>query len=179
MTDGSGTNRRRFLRFATNVLLLAIGLLLAIPAMAYFLAPLWARREGEGAEAGFVDAGPLADLAAGEWRLVALEVRRQDGWKQSRVNHAAWVRRSGKGNRDITVLSPICPHLGCPIDLLRAKKQFNCPCHGGLFDNNGRHIGGPPPRSMDPLAFEVRAGRLWVRWQDFKIGVAERIPVST
>jgi hypothetical protein len=29
---------------------------------------------------------------------------------------------------------------------------------------------------MDPLEYEVRAGRLWVRWQDFKIGVAERIP---
>jgi hypothetical protein len=31
---------------------------------------------------------------------------------------------------------------------------------------------------MDPLEFEVRAGRLWVRWQDFKIGVAEHVPVS-
>jgi hypothetical protein len=31
---------------------------------------------------------------------------------------------------------------------------------------------------MDPLEFEVRQGRLWVRWQDFKIGVPERIAVS-
>jgi hypothetical protein len=31
---------------------------------------------------------------------------------------------------------------------------------------------------MDPLPFEVRAGRLRVRWQDFKIGVSERIPVN-
>jgi len=23
---------------------------------------------------------------------------------------------------------------------------------------------------MDPLDFEVRDGRLWVRWQDFQIG---------
>jgi hypothetical protein len=31
---------------------------------------------------------------------------------------------------------------------------------------------------MDPLEYEVRAGRLWVRWEEFKIGVGERIPVS-
>jgi hypothetical protein len=30
---------------------------------------------------------------------------------------------------------------------------------------------------MDPLAFQVRNGRLLVRWEDFKIGVEERIPV--
>jgi hypothetical protein len=31
---------------------------------------------------------------------------------------------------------------------------------------------------MDALKYQVRAGRLWVQWQDFKIGVAESIPVS-
>jgi hypothetical protein len=43
----------------------------------------------------------------------------------------------------------------------------------------GRRTGGPPPRSMDLLPFEVRSGRLWVRWQDFKPGVADRVPVTT
>jgi hypothetical protein len=31
---------------------------------------------------------------------------------------------------------------------------------------------------MDALDYEVRADRLWVRWQDFKIGVADRVPVT-
>jgi hypothetical protein len=31
---------------------------------------------------------------------------------------------------------------------------------------------------MDPLEHEIRAERLWVRWQDFKIGVPERVPVE-
>jgi hypothetical protein len=31
---------------------------------------------------------------------------------------------------------------------------------------------------MDPLEFEVRDGRLWVRWQDFRIGVAQHVPVE-
>jgi menaquinol-cytochrome c reductase iron-sulfur subunit len=178
MASSPDPKRRRFLSFCTDLLLLALGLLVAIPAVAYFLAPLWARR-GTDQEGGFVDAGPLADLPAGQWRLVTLEVRHRDGWKQSLVRHAVWVRRTGQTDAEVTVLSPICPHLGCPIDFVRAKGQFNCPCHGGTFDGAGRRTGGPPPRSMDPLEHQVRAGRLWVRWQDFKIGVAERIPVTT
>jgi hypothetical protein len=31
---------------------------------------------------------------------------------------------------------------------------------------------------MDPLEFQVRAGRLWVRWLEFRIGVADRVPVQ-
>jgi hypothetical protein len=31
---------------------------------------------------------------------------------------------------------------------------------------------------MDPLEFAVRAGRLFVRWQDFKLGVTGRVPVN-
>lgn len=33
-------------------------------------------------------------------------------------------------------------------------------------------MSGPPPRGMDALDWEVRGDRLFVRWQDFKIGVA-------
>jgi hypothetical protein len=31
---------------------------------------------------------------------------------------------------------------------------------------------------MDSLNKEVRSGRLWVRWQDFKIGVKDSIAVN-
>ena len=77
----------------------------------------------------------------------------------------------------IEVLAPICPHLGCPINWHPDQHRFVCPCHGGIFTSEGERVGGPVPRSMDALAFEIRQGRLWVRWQDFKIGVAERVPV--
>jgi hypothetical protein len=31
---------------------------------------------------------------------------------------------------------------------------------------------------MDGLDFQIRDGHLWVRWQDFRIGVHERIAVQ-
>ncbi len=174
----TGPHRRGFLGYCTAFLTAALGLLVAVPAVGYVCAPLRRGRKGEG-EAGFVDVGPVAELPAGRWSLRPLEMVRQDGWKESRVRRSVWVYREGVGDRVTRVLSPLCPHLGCPINWQTDRRQFSCPCHGGTFADDGSRLAGPPPRSMDPLAFEVRAGRLWVRWQDFRIGVAERAPVST
>lgn len=172
----TGTTRRRFLDFFTGLLLAVLGLIVAIPAVGYFLAPL--RRKTGAAGASFQDVGPVADIPLGEWRLVTLEMTHDDGWKKMRFRHAIWVRRQAEGDQGITVLSSICPHLGCPVNWHPDETRFFCPCHGGIFDVNGQHTGGPPPRAMDSLEFEVRAGRLLVRWQDFKIGVAEHVPVN-
>jgi Rieske Fe-S protein len=155
-----------------------IGFLVAIPTLGYFCAPLLRKRGDEGSTAAFLDAGPVSDIPVGEWHLFSLVMVHEDGWKKTRVKHGVWVRRQEEGGQTITVLSTICPHLGCPINWHPDRSEFNCPCHGGIFDADGQHTGGPPPRSMDPLDFEVRAGRLWVRWQDFKIGVTDRIPVN-
>ena len=174
----SGTNRRRFLGFFTNLLMAIIGLAVAIPAVAYFVGPLRRKTGVQGAGPTFQDVGPLTDIPVGQWRLLSVEMVHEDGWKKTRVKHAAWVWRQDKGEQGIKVLSSICPHLGCPVNWHPDQSQFFCPCHGGIFNPNGEHTGGPPPRAMDPLEFEIRAGRLWVRWQDFKIGVAERISVS-
>jgi menaquinol-cytochrome c reductase iron-sulfur subunit len=169
-------NRRWFLSILTSLLMVVIGFLVAIPAVGYFFAPL--RRKSGLAEGAFHDVGPLADIRIGQWRLLSLEFVQEDGWRKTRVRHAIWASRRGAGEQEITIFSSICPHLGCPVNWLVDQSQFNCPCHGGIFDADGRHTGGPPPRGMDPLEYEVRAGRLWVRWQEFKIGVAERVAVN-
>ncbi|HLW64254.1 MAG TPA: ubiquinol-cytochrome c reductase iron-sulfur subunit [Gemmataceae bacterium] len=169
------SGRRRFLSFLTSLLMGFLALLVAGPAVAYFWAPLRRKASGQG---DFYDVGPITDLAIGEWRLLSIDLVQADGWKTTRVRHSIWVRRESESATTIQVLSSICPHLGCPINWNPEQSQFICPCHGGIFDAKGERTAGPPPRAMDPLEYEVRAGRLWVRWQDFKIGVTERVPVS-
>jgi menaquinol-cytochrome c reductase iron-sulfur subunit len=170
-------SRRSFLGCLTSLLLGLLAVLLAAPAVAYFLSPL-RRKDAEGAGPAYLDAGPLADYPVGQWRLAALEQVHQDGWRKSRASRPVWVRREAQGQPGVTVLSALCPHLGCPINFLADRTQFECRCHGGRFDADGRRVSGPPPRGLDPLEVEVRGGRLWVRWQEFKIGVAERVPVT-
>ncbi len=168
--------RRRFLAFGTGGLLATLGGLIAAPAVAFITSPLWKRTSPT--EAGFADAGELETFAIGKWNLLPIEILRQDGWSKENQMRSVWVLRTGKGPRDIKILSPICTHLGCPISQSPDGMQFQCPCHGGTYDHDGTRISGPPPRNMDPLDFEVRAGHLWVRWQDFKIGVPERVAVQ-
>jgi|SRR6516165_11815375 Rieske Fe-S protein len=176
--ENISADRRKFLSYFTTLVLTVIGFLVAIPALSYFWAPLRKKHHAEDSGDGFLDVGSLAEIPVGEWRLRSLEMAREDGWKKTKVRHSFWVRRQGADGKDISILSSICPHLGCPINWHPDHSQFVCPCHGGLFDVTGEQTGGPPPRSMDSLDFEVRQGRLFVRWQDFKIGVATRVPVN-
>jgi menaquinol-cytochrome c reductase iron-sulfur subunit len=176
--SAQGNSRRRFLSFLTAALLALIGLCLAVPALGYICAPLRRKISGDKIEATFLRVGPVADLRAGQWQLLTADVVREDGWEKTRVRRAVWVRRAPGKDGAVIALSPICPHLGCPINWHPEQSQFMCPCHGGIFDASGRVVGGPPPRGMDALECEVRAGDLWVKWQDFKIGVADRVAVD-
>jgi cytochrome b6-f complex iron-sulfur subunit len=45
-------------------------------------------------------------------------------------------------------ISSICTHLGCNV----AHKEgagFACPCHGSLYDGDGRVVQGPAPRALE------------------------------
>ena len=43
-------------------------------------------------------------------------------------------------------ISSICTHLGCNVKHIGSG--FACPCHGSLFDENGRVIQGPAPKPL-------------------------------
>lgn len=171
--------RRSFLALCTDGLLALIGVIIAVPAVAYILAPLRGKRGGAGSSQTFQAIASIDDLPIGEWKLLPLKVAQQDGWERKEVSHSVWVRRNSDAQNGISVLSPICPHLGCHVNWFPGKHEFICPCHGGTYNANGRYISGPPPRSMDPLQFQVHGGELYVWWQEFETGVPEEIPVTT
>jgi glycine/D-amino acid oxidase-like deaminating enzyme/nitrite reductase/ring-hydroxylating ferredoxin subunit len=76
-----------------------------------------------------VDAESLDDVPAGEGRLVVV-----DGKKRA-------VFRSEKG--ELTILSPVCTHLGCDVRWNREASSWDCPCHGSRFGPGGNVINGP------------------------------------
>ncbi len=43
-------------------------------------------------------------------------------------------------------LSAVCTHLGCTVN--RAAKGYHCPCHGSVFDDQGKVKSGPAPRAL-------------------------------
>lgn len=59
----------------------------------------------------------------------------------------------------VLAFSQICTHLGCVV--FWADGEFECPCHEGYFDLNGRPIAGPPERPLGRIETEVRNGVIW------------------
>ncbi|MEK6692759.1 MAG: Rieske 2Fe-2S domain-containing protein [Nitrospirota bacterium] len=43
-------------------------------------------------------------------------------------------------------ISSICTHLGCIVNI--TEWGFQCPCHGSRYNQNGKVIAGPAPRSL-------------------------------
>ena len=72
---------------------------------------------------------------------------------------AVVVRKMGG---DIVALSAVCPHLGCIVQWKKARQEFLCPCHAGLFTADGEVISGPPPKSLSRLPFTVADGAVTI-----------------
>ena len=72
----------------------------------------------------------LADLPEGESAIVTLS-----GTPVIAINRGDSYR----------VFNATCTHLGCMVKWDDKNKRFLCPCHGGIYDENGHVIAGPPP----------------------------------
>ena len=57
-------------------------------------------------------------------------------------------------------MSATCTHLGCQVRWETDKKQFFCPCHGGIFDREGIPRKGPPKEPLHRYRHQVKAGVL-------------------
>jgi len=73
--------------------------------------------------------GSLEDIAPGEGKLLELDGKRRA------------VYRDEKGS--LSILDPVCPHLGCVVAFNTAEKSWDCPCHGSRFDTTGAVMDGP------------------------------------
>lgn len=63
-------------------------------------------------------------------------------------------------NGDIVAISEKCTHLGCRVPFCESSGQFECPCHGSVFNRAGDFIAGPAPRGMDRHPTEIGDGGL-------------------
>ena len=73
-------------------------------------------------------------------------------------------KRDSKRNEDLpyVAISTRCAHLGCPVRYIQASERFVCPCHGGVYDFEGKVDGGPPVRPLDRFYTRVTNGRVEV-----------------
>jgi Rieske Fe-S protein len=91
---------------------------------------------------------------------------------------AVYLRREGD---KVVAFNAICPHAGCFIGFDTRRDCFQCPCHMSSFNLDGsRQMPSPSPRDLDMLVVEedilAKTGEVWVRFQNFYPGTADREP---
>ena len=99
-----------------------------------------------------VVAGEVAPAA--KTRLPASSVS-PSGWCSAQASDGTpiFLRRHSDGK--MTALDARCTHMGCPVHLAPDGNGFQCPCHGGKFDDTGQPIWGPPKRALGSLPVVV------------------------
>lgn len=60
--------------------------------------------------------------------------------------YQVWLVREPEG---FYALSAVCTHLGCQTQW--QESEFQCPCHGSRFNQEGRVLAGPALRALERL----------------------------
>lgn len=55
---------------------------------------------------------------------------------------------------DYTAYSSECTHFGCEVEFRSVEEGYECPCHGSMFDVEGRVLNGPA--KQDLVHFDVQ-----------------------
>ena len=160
--------RRSFFAWVTAGISTFIGISLAVPLIGYIIFPAFRRQEKE-----WVLVGTLNQLPVGEPIDLQYTETLQDGWLDTSSTKGIWAIKHK--DDQVTVFSPICPHLGCGYRWDGADGLFKCPCHGSIYDIDGNVKGGPAPRPLDTLPVKVENGQLFVIYQQYKSGLSKKV----
>lgn len=171
--------RRSFFREAAAILLGFLGLLVPIVSgLMVVLDPL-RRRSGQDRLIRVTTLNSLPD--DGLPRKFPVIASRADAWNKepSVPVGAVYLRRTGPNA--VQAFNVVCPHAGCFVDYLAARKGYICPCHNSTFGLDGKinDPKSPSPRGLDELEVEIRnETEVWVKFQNFLAGHERKIPVA-
>lgn len=151
-------DRRRFLSRVTIGLSGAIAALVGVPIVGYLIAPLFEREQDT-----YVAVGDTSKFPPGTTTLVQFDDPSPLAWAGQTAKTALWVRSVAESS--FQVFNVNCTHLGCPVNWRSQARLFLCPCHGGVYYEDGTVAGGPPPRPLFEREWRVDAGKLMVKTQ--------------
>ena len=134
---------------------LAVGgigaVIVTVPVVGFLLAPFFERRQEVWRSVGKIESFKIGTTTAVEYVDPS-----PLPWAGVTARTAAWLRRE---NADTFIAFSInCTHLGCPVRWLAEADLFMCPCHGGVYYNDGTVAAGPPPAPLPRYQVRVQNG---------------------
>ncbi len=154
--EGETVTRRGFM---TGGALAAGGIATAafgLPALGFALGPLFS----DGTEDPWQDVGPEADFNPESYVSKTMNIQADTGeagkttvylrkLDPKRDKPSPSDTEQGLEPLPYIAISTRCAHLGCPVRYYQDPGRFVCPCHGGIYDFQGKVDGGPPVRPLD------------------------------
>jgi Rieske Fe-S protein len=155
---GESMTRRRAFTVASQAIGGVAAAAVALPAIGFAIAPIFHRGKERWEAVGQVD-----DFTADTYKQVVFTLVPGIG---EAGKTTAYVRRGTKELQEdpnvYIAISSRCAHVGCPVRFVQASGNFICPCHGGVYDFEGKRIGGPPVRPLDRFQTRIRGGKVEV-----------------
>jgi menaquinol-cytochrome c reductase iron-sulfur subunit len=160
--EGETVTRRKFMVGATHATGAIAAMAFTLPALGFALGPVFEAKDVHWEDVGspndftkdqyipkvFTETPGIGDVGKTTVYMRANN-HEIDGSPKDKYDH--WV-----------AISTRCMHLGCPVRYIPASERFVCPCHGGVYDFEGKVAGGPPVRPLDRFYTRLRNGRVQV-----------------
>jgi Rieske Fe-S protein len=161
-------NRRTFSQRILLWITVAAGFLatlaVAIPFVGYLMGPARKNR------IRWVKLGPVNRFPRDQTRLETFDNPLGQSWDGITAHNAVFVRYlglDGNAKDQFLIFAVNCAHLGCPVTWFPQSGLFMCPCHGGVYYENGEHASGPPPRGLFHCVWRVEQGNLEIQAPHF------------
>jgi len=148
--------RRKFLEKVSLALAGLGGAIITLPLVGFIFAPFF--RE---APQIWRTVGKVGDFKVGETTAVEFLDSSPLPWAGVTAKTAAWLRRTAE--QDFIAFAITCSHLGCPVRWQPSSHLFMCPCHGGVYYEDGTVAAGPPPRPLTRYSVRVQDGAVQIQ----------------
>ena len=155
--------RRQLLGKMSVGLGIVCGSAISLPGIGFVVAPLFRKSPLEWRRVGTVE-----DFQVGATVNVVFIDASPLPWAGVTSKTSAWLRRVD--GEEFIAFSVNCAHLGCPVRWLENARLFMCPCHGGVYYEDGRVAAGPPPHPLTRYPVRIRDGQVEIRTDPIPIG---------
>lgn len=145
--------RRTALRWIVSGFALAIAAAISAPALVAGLSPMWRPRPRR-----WVSIGPVSRFEVG--KVAQVVIGRADEALDPAPGESVYVWRAEE--KKIVIFSRACTDLGCAVNHDPGSGFFYCPCHGGIFNQAGQVVAGPPEKPLYRYAIEIVDGEVKV-----------------
>jgi nitrite reductase/ring-hydroxylating ferredoxin subunit len=136
-----------------------VGVLLGIPIVGYLLSPV-ARGRKSGYES-WISLGSVDQFPPGQTRLASYRNPVATATDGETAYLPCWVRNIDGSRFQVFAIN--CAHLGCPVRWFPQSHLFMCPCHGGVYYEDGSRASGPPERGLFQYPFKILEGNLQIQ----------------